>query len=141
MSNPTIDGTSGGASSPSGYESTVYVGSDLIEEFGVSVVIAAAQAVLRVQGEVDCHSSPYLWGVLDAAIDAGHSDVVLDLASMEFMDASGLRVIANAANRLELLGGTLAIRSPSTLVLRMLDITGMAELTIPEPRNPAAAVG
>jgi anti-anti-sigma factor len=110
---------------------------DVTEEFGVSVVVATKQAVLHLQGEVDIQSSPYLWVVLDAAIDAGHSDVVLDLTALEFMDAAGLRVIANAANRLELLGGTLAIRSPSDLMLRMLDITGMAELTVPAPRNAA----
>jgi anti-sigma B factor antagonist len=109
---------------------------DVIEEFGVSIKVATAEAVLHLHGEVDCRSSPYLWGVLDAAIDAGHSNVVLDLTALEFMDASGLRVIANAANRLETLGGTLGIRSPSRLMLRMLDITGMAALTIPEPREP-----
>jgi anti-sigma B factor antagonist len=109
---------------------------DVSEEFGVSVKVAPTEAVLHLEGEVDCRSSPYLWGVLDAAIEAGHSNVVLDLTALDFMDASGLRVIATAADRLETIGGSLGIRSPSTLMLRMLDITGMAELTIPEPRQP-----
>jgi anti-anti-sigma factor len=108
---------------------------DVVEEFGVSVVVASEETVLHLQGEVDCLSSPYLRGILDASIDGGHADVVLDLTALEFMDASGLRVIANAADRLEMLGGTLAIRSPSELVRRMLDITGMTELTMPYPRE------
>jgi anti-sigma B factor antagonist len=113
------------------------VGNEIVEEFSVSVSVATTQTVLRLRGEVDCLSSPYLRGVLDASIDAGQSDVVLDLTELDFMDASGLRVIASAADRLEMLGGGLAIRSPSALVLRMLDITGMAELMVANPRDPA----
>lgn len=110
---------------------------EVVEEFSVSVMVAKAQTVLHLRGEVDFLSSPYMRGVLEAAIDAGHSDVVLDLTDLEFMDGSGLRVIASAADRLEMLGGALAIRSPSALILRMLKITGMAELTVPDPRDPA----
>jgi anti-sigma B factor antagonist len=106
---------------------------EVVEEFSVSVTVARAQTVLHLRGEVDCLSSPYLQGVLDASIDSGHADVVLDLTELEFMDASGLRVIATAADRLELLGGALAIRSPSDMVVRMLDITGMSELTLRRP--------
>jgi anti-anti-sigma factor len=106
---------------------------DALEEFGVTVLVATSETVLRLHGEVDCLSSPYLRGVLDASIDAGHCDVVLDLTALEFMDAAGLRVIANAADRLELMGGTLAIRSPSELVRRMLEISGMTDLAMPYP--------
>jgi anti-sigma B factor antagonist len=111
----------------------------IVEQFGVSVTFAASRTVLLLTGEVDCLSSPYLRALIDASIEAGHLNVVLDLTALEFMDAAGLRVIANAANRLELLGGTLAIRAPSDLVRRMLDITGMLELAMPYPREATSA--
>jgi anti-anti-sigma factor len=108
---------------------------EVVEQFGVCVTFAASRTILHLKGEVDCLSSPYLRAMIDASIDTGHLKLVLDLAALAFMDAAGLRVIANAADRLELLGGTLAIRSPSDLVRRMLDITGMLELALPYPRE------
>jgi anti-anti-sigma factor len=129
--------TSRGVHASVGYRSDLAVPDEVVEEFSVSVIVATAQTVLHLRGEIDCLSSPYLRGVLDASIEAGTSDVVLDLTELDFMDGSGLRVIATAADRLVSLGGALAIRSPSDLVVRMLDITGLAALAIPNPRDPA----
>jgi anti-anti-sigma factor len=108
---------------------------DRADGFSVSVLVDAAETVLRLRGELDCLSSPYLRSVLDNSIDAGHSEVVLDLTALAFMDAAGLSVIAHAADRLEMVGGTLAIRAPSDLIRRMLDITGMTDLAVPYPRG------
>ena len=44
------------------------------------------------------------------------------------MDGSGLRVIGSAAKRLQLSGGALSVRSPSTSIRRLLDIGGLADL-------------
>jgi anti-sigma B factor antagonist len=113
----------------------VVISLDVTDEFSVSVLVDGAETVLRLQGEVDLLSSPYLRSVLDASIDAGHNAVVLDLAALRFMDAAGLRVIAHAANRLEMSGGSLTIRAPSKIVRRMLDVTGMIDLAVPYPRG------
>jgi hypothetical protein len=56
--------------------------------------------------------------------------VMLDLVGLRFMDASGLAVIALGADRLEVLGGTLTIRTPAALIRQMLDITGFARLVV-----------
>jgi anti-sigma B factor antagonist len=98
----------------------------------VTVTVAATQALLFVRGEVDFFSVPELYDALDAIIEAGHGEVTLDLSELAFIDASGLRVIAAAANRLGELGRGLALRSPSTMVQRMLDVTGLADLMSPD---------
>jgi anti-anti-sigma factor len=108
---------------------------DVREDLTVSVHAEGADTVLRLQGELDALSSPHLRGAMDASIDAGHDEIILDLTDLRFMDAAGLRVIAHAANRLELVGGTLAIRNPSQIVRRILDITGMTELAALYPRG------
>ncbi len=61
-------------------------------------------------------------------IDCGPGSVELDLGQLNFMDASGLRVIADGTERLSLLGRLLTIRSPSKTVLRVLELTGLADL-------------
>ncbi len=105
--------------------------------FEVSVAFVGERAVLGVRGEVDILTAPDLDALVDAVIDQGHRFVVLDLAALKFMDASGLRVIARAARRLNPAAGELVIRSPSRMVRRMLDITGLAAVVRLEQPEPA----
>jgi anti-anti-sigma factor len=97
-------------------------------QFAVNVGFVDARAVLAVRGEVDRLNAPELGAILDAVIER-HRYVVLDLAELDFMNGWGLGVIAARASSLRRSGGALSIRSPSAMVLRMLDITGVAELT------------
>jgi anti-anti-sigma factor len=105
-------------------------------DFAVSVSFGADLAVIRPTGEVDYLSSPDLGAVLEAVIQANHRSVVLDLRDVGFLDAAGLGVIAFGAGHLAISGGTLTIRAPSAIVVRMLDITGLSAVVCVEPRDP-----
>jgi anti-anti-sigma factor len=96
--------------------------------FEVSAQYAEARVVLVVRGELDRVTAPELGAVIDAVIDRGNVVVVLDLAECDFIDASGLRVIADGAFRAGLWGGKLSVRSPSGVVGRLLDLTGQGDL-------------
>jgi anti-sigma B factor antagonist len=104
----------------------VTVDSGDLQELGFSITFAGNQAVLGVGGEIDLLSAPEFAGILDGIIDRGHVSVVLNVAEVTFMAAAGLGVIASAAGRLGLLGGELVLRSPSAMVARLLDVTGLA---------------
>ena len=56
------------------------------------------------------------------------TSIALDLADIDFMGSAGLDVITAGVNRLREIGGDLTIRSASTLVIRLLEITGLSEL-------------
>ena len=86
------------------------------------------RAVLTIWGELDLLTEPEFRSFLAAVIDCGPGSVELDLGQLNFMDASGLRVIADGTERLSLLGRFLTIRSPSKTVLRVLELTGLADL-------------
>jgi anti-anti-sigma factor len=107
----------------------------LLGQFAVTVGFENARAVLAVRGEVDRVNASELGAILDAVIER-HRSVVLDLAELDFMNGWGLGVIAARASRLRRSGGTLTIRSPSAMVLRMLDATGLAELVPLENPDP-----
>ncbi len=109
---------------------------DPLAGFGATIAFAGNQAVLGVVGQVDLVSAPELAAVLNAVIDLGHATVVLDLAGTDFMGAAGLEIIATTGSRLRSTGGQLTIRSPSALVRRMLDVTGLTELISLEPTGP-----
>lgn len=103
-------------------------GHDLLDGFGISVTFDGSQVVLGVRGEVDLVTAPELAAVLDAVIGRGHPTVVLDLAALDFMDASGLSVIASGASSLHPSGGELVIRSVPAQVTRILGITGLTSV-------------
>jgi anti-anti-sigma factor len=108
-----------------------------LEGFAVSVDFIEGRAVLSLRGDIDRSSAPELGAILAAVIERGHRSVVLDLAELDLMDASGLAVITEGAGRLRLLGGKLTVRSPSSMVRRILISTGLYDLVPPEPSSPA----
>jgi anti-anti-sigma factor len=110
-------------------------------EFGVVTSAAGFEAVLTVTGEVDGNTAPVLGAALNSAIDGGHRFVVLDLAHSTFSDSSGVQVITRGMERLGLSGGALTIRSPSTVVRRLLDVAVLSELLRFEYSDTSADLG
>lgn len=88
---------------------------------------------MSVKGEVDLVTAPDLGAVVGAVIDRGHRYLVLDLEETDFMDARGLKVIADGAGRLDPVGGRLTVRSPSAVVVRALEVTGVPRAVRLEP--------
>jgi anti-anti-sigma factor len=110
---------------------------DPFQRFAVSVTFDAAGAAILVRGEIDIATARELAALLDAVIDTEHRSVVLDLAEVSFMDASGLGVIARGVQRLGLVGGALTLRAPSARVLRILALKNMTDLVDIELDEPA----
>jgi anti-anti-sigma factor len=79
-------------------------------------------AIISLRGSVEDLAAFELAAVLDAAIDREPASMLLDLAELVFMGATGLVVISNAERRLAALGVTMTIRSPSTVVNRLLGL-------------------
>lgn len=104
-----------------------------LSAFALSVDFMETQVVLGVHGEVDINTAPELGALVDVVIGQGYQSVVLDMAELAFMDASGLRVIADGASRLRPSGGEVVLRSPPPIVQRILDITRLTEVVRLEP--------
>lgn len=99
-----------------------------LSDFVVATSFVGDRVVLAVRGEVDLVTAPELAAIMDAVIDGGHRALVLDLAELDFMDASGVGVIARGARRLQPSGGQLTVRSTAAQTYRLLDLTGMTRL-------------
>ena len=87
----------------------------------------ANEAIVTLTGELDPHTAPLLSDELDALVAAGVESVVLELTELGFVDSSGLRVLIGTDRDLRDRGGRLVLRSPSDTVLRLLEITGLAD--------------
>lgn len=109
--------------------------------FGATVGYSRGQASLAVRGEVDLVTAPHLAALVDAVIDQGQTRVVLDLAEVDFLDARGLRVV-RGVSRLAGTGGGITVRSPSSLVKRLLEITGLAgAVSVEDPERSDVRLG
>ena len=87
---------------------------------------------ISVRGELDLSTAPELEGPLEQALDSGEGSVLIDLASCEFIDSTGIALIVRAWQRLDSNedGRSLVICSHNDQVRRVLEITGL-ELSIP----------
>ena len=105
-------------------------------DFEVRASFGGDAVVLGIRGEVDVATAAQLGAVLDAVIDQGQTSIALDLAELDFMGSTGLEVIASAVGRLGAIGEDLTIRSAPTLVVRLLEISGLSELVRFEGPEP-----
>ena len=80
--------------------------------------------LMTLRGELDLSTAPALADALRGA----NSEVVVDLAALEFIDASGLNVFAIAGQRLERNGDRLAIVNANPLARRSFELTGLEHL-------------
>lgn len=94
--------------------------------------------MLTIWGELDLGTVPEFASFFDAVIDCKCGSVALDLEQLNFIDASGVQSIAQRSERLKDLGRVLTIRSPSAVLLRMLDMT-FPELVQVDPVGPLLA--
>jgi anti-sigma B factor antagonist len=96
-------------------------------EFGYNIGRGDPIAV-TVWGEVDLDSAPKLAEAIGELIRRGDREVALDLAAVEFMDSTGIRVLVDAFELLRHAGGELRLQAVSTPVRRVLALTGLERL-------------
>jgi anti-anti-sigma factor len=83
-------------------------------------------SVVTVRGEIDLETSAELRNVL-AGLDA-ERNVSLDLGNVTYIDSTGLRVLLTARDAATEAGAVLRVSATSSIVARLIEITGASEL-------------
>jgi len=96
----------------------------------VTVTVSTSDTVVRVTaaGEVDSTSAPVLREQLDAVLDSGAPEFVVDLVQVSFLDSAGLCVLAAAHRRAGERSIRMRVLASSRAVIRPLQITGLWSL-------------
>ena len=82
------------------------------------------RVVLAVVGELDLATAP----ILEIALsNSAAREVILDLAGLQFMDSTGIRVLVETHNRLDATGRRLALRKCHSLPRRALEVSGLGD--------------
>ena len=81
-------------------------------------------SVISIAGDLDLSTAPQLkWMLLDS-LEAGHSQLVVDLSRATFMDSTALGVLIGVNRNLEV-GARLAIVCDRASLLKIFELSGM----------------
>jgi anti-sigma F factor antagonist len=99
--------------------------------------------VVTPHGEVDAHSAPALrQAISDQLLDAGVTQLVVDLSRTTFLDSSALGVLIGAFKRMRERDGRLDVVQPPAALRRIFEITALDRiLSLYESREQALASG
>lgn len=81
--------------------------------------------IIEVGGEVDVYTAPRLREAIVTAVEAGHTQLIIDVERVEFLDSTGLGVLVGALKRVRADGGSLDIVCTHERILKIFKITGL----------------
>ncbi|MFC1420316.1 STAS domain-containing protein [Streptacidiphilus cavernicola] len=114
------------------------VGATGSDRFAVEMRTQDGIAVLTLRGELDQDTAPPLRTLLDLALDAGVSRIVVDCAGLDFCDSTGLNVLLAARLRAESGTGAIELAGLRSAVARIFAITGASAVFTVHPSVDAA---
>jgi anti-anti-sigma factor len=79
--------------------------------------------LVALTGRLDVHAAADVRNALADAVDRGEGELVIDLAEVEALDATGLGVLVGAHRRAQRAGRTLVLEDIPDAVWRMLFVT------------------
>ena len=95
--------------------------------FSCDIRATDGQTILAVTGDLDYDTCDRFWESLRACITPG-ALVVVDGAAVNFVDTGGLRTLLLARQTAHDTGAGIVLATPSLTLLRLLELTGIADL-------------
>jgi anti-sigma B factor antagonist len=111
-----------------------------VERLEIKVASVGDRHVVALRGELDLAAADRAWAELEPLLTEG-SFVVLDGTGLEFLDSSGLRVLALAAHRARDSRSALRLVAPHHAVQRALALAGAERLIETRANVEDALVG
>ena len=100
----------------------------------VEVVPPSGAGVITLRGEIDVHTAPLLRQRIVDLVDDGVRAIVVDMASVDFVDSTGIGVLTEASKRATAHGATLSLVLTRDPILKILQMSAPGE-TLPIYRS------
>ena len=94
--------------------------------FAAGTELVGGVAVVHLAGELDMQTVPAAAIELDKALEGGPSGLVVDMTGLTFLASAGLAMLASVGEKAGQASVTLRLAADSRVVLRPLEITGLA---------------
>lgn len=85
-------------------------------------------SVVSLRGEIDVYTAPRLRQALIDLIEAGSSDILVDMSRVDFLDSTGLGVLVGGLKRVKAKDGSLEIVATQDKILKIFEITGLSKV-------------
>ncbi|GAA2018922.1 anti-sigma factor antagonist BldG [Terrabacter terrae] len=96
------------------------------------------QTVVHLGGEIDVYTAPVVREKLDEQIQAGRTNLVVDLTDVTFLDSTGLGVLVGRLKLTRTRGGSMRLVGRDDRVLKVFAITGLDKVFEIHPDLEAA---
>ena len=93
----------------------------------INVNKAGSKLAVVLEGRLDTNTSPELEASLKANLD-GVNDLVIDLASVQYVSSAGLRVILFAQKEMAKAEGSLKVLHPNDYIWDVFEATGFTDI-------------
>jgi anti-sigma B factor antagonist len=104
-----------------------------VERMQLDLAVMGNRGVIRIAGDVDAGAAPQLREVAKRMLRDGTLRLVIDCGGIEFIGTAGLDVLLDTHRRARLQGGTVTLRRPSAIALRLINMTGLDSVLVIEP--------
>ncbi|MBA9006249.1 MULTISPECIES: STAS domain-containing protein [Thermomonospora] len=91
------------------------------------------RVTVSARGSIDLHSSDDLRQRLEALVEAGHKEIVVDLTAVDFCDSSGLNVLVRAYKNARDHNASFSVTGAYGRVENVLHTTGLDRFLIGAP--------
>jgi anti-sigma B factor antagonist len=103
-----------------------------VQDFKVDIIGPDGDcAVLRITGELDAYTAPFLRDRMRDLTAVGVRHVIADLRRVDFLDSTGLGVLVGGLKRFREHGGSLAPVVTKSSILKIFQITGLTSVLPP----------
>jgi anti-sigma B factor antagonist len=99
---------------------------------------ATGHTVVRVSGDVDISTAPFVVEHCQRLLRSGNLDLVVDLEGVTFIDSTGLSALFSVLKRVRVAEGTLQVVCSHARVVRLFRITGLPKDFIVHDTLPQA---
>ena len=86
---------------------------------------ASGRWIVRARGQIDLHSAQAFRKALVDCVDAGASDLLVDLTGVEYIDSVGLGVLVGVWKKLRLRNGELAVVTADATIRRVFELAAL----------------
>ena len=86
---------------------------------------------LRLSGRLDTGTSPELQEVVTKELD-GVKHLAVDMAELEYITSAGLRVLLNAAKKMDAAEGSMVVKNANEDIREVFKITGFDDILVLE---------
>ena len=108
-------------------------------DLAITAISGDGSAVVRLSGELDLSNASRAEQALVEELGPGARTLIVDLRSLDFCDAAGLRAFAHTLRRAQEVGAKVRLVHPNRLVRRVLEIAELGWLIDPgRPELPGA---